>query len=112
MYVLQCRDRGRSSYQVKPIPHLGSYLNYGMIVFKRRIDREAQTRLRALHERPIGLCHDIRRALARVSAKSVCEFVSGRLGYLFLHAADCHLNKDLHESVAYGPNRNKEMRLI
>ena len=68
--------------------------------------------MRALHERPIGLCHDIRRALARVSAKSVCEFVSGRLGYLFLHAADCHLNKDLHGSVAYGPNRNKEMRLI
>ena len=42
--------------------------------------------MRALHERPIGLCHDIRRALAHVSTKSVCEFVSGRLRYLFLHA--------------------------
>ena len=42
--------------------------------------------MRALHEGLIGLCHDIRRVLARVSTKSVCEFVSGRLRYRFLHA--------------------------
>ena len=34
----------------------------------------------------IGLCHDIRRALARVSTKPVCESVSERLRSARLHA--------------------------
>ena len=42
----------------------------------------------------IGLCHDIRRALARVSTKPVCESVSERLRSAFPHAekeAPCSL---------------------